>query len=200
MEQPEYCFLLIQHWSTCMTKSEWSGWMQAAGAIFALALAILLPVVQSWRRDRITRKAHLQTIAMDVRINERQASVYLTDHVKLPAYRLPLYGAKLALPALLAEGTLSTAQSTAMVQYYVDAESFNRSLDLAQDLRHQGDTGLLLEELGRSQVKARHLISANALSRYDEVIKALRKAGLGDKELGKIPADISVDHEATDQS
>jgi hypothetical protein len=194
-QQSEYCFLMIQHWSTCMTKGEWSGWMQAAGAIFALALAILLPVVQSWRRDRLVRKAHLQTIAMDVRINDRQASVYLTHKVGVPAYRLPLYGTLQALPALLAEGKLSTAQATAMVQYYVDAHSFNRSLDLAQALMHDGSNGLMLLELQRTRMKAEHLVPSTKLSRYDEIIKALRRAGLKDKELERIPADISVDDE-----
>lgn len=36
----EYCFLWIDHWSMCMTKSEWSGWMQAFGAVLALGIAI----------------------------------------------------------------------------------------------------------------------------------------------------------------
>ena len=36
----EYCFLWIDHWSTCMSKAEWSGWMQAIGAVLALFIAI----------------------------------------------------------------------------------------------------------------------------------------------------------------
>jgi hypothetical protein len=32
----EYCFLLIDHWSTCMTKGEWSGWVQGVGTILAI--------------------------------------------------------------------------------------------------------------------------------------------------------------------
>lgn len=34
----EYCFLWVDHWSMCMTKSEWSGWVQAIGVGVALAL------------------------------------------------------------------------------------------------------------------------------------------------------------------
>lgn len=33
---PEFCFLWITHWSTCMTKAEWSGWVQAIGTILAI--------------------------------------------------------------------------------------------------------------------------------------------------------------------
>lgn len=38
----EYCFLWIDHWSTCMTKNEWSGWMQAFGVVFTVASGIWL--------------------------------------------------------------------------------------------------------------------------------------------------------------
>lgn len=38
----EYCFLGINWWPTCMTKAEWSGWMQAIGSVVALAIAIWL--------------------------------------------------------------------------------------------------------------------------------------------------------------
>lgn len=43
---PEFCLLWIDHWTTCMTKSEWSGWAQALGAIAALAITLFL-----WRRS-----------------------------------------------------------------------------------------------------------------------------------------------------
>lgn len=36
----EYCFLYVEHWSTCMTKSEWASWAQALGSILALAVSL----------------------------------------------------------------------------------------------------------------------------------------------------------------
>jgi uncharacterized membrane protein len=53
----EYCLLWIDHWSMCMTKAEWSGWMQAIGSALALALAIGLPYIQK-------RKAELENYLM----------------------------------------------------------------------------------------------------------------------------------------
>lgn len=47
----EYCFLGIDHWSMCMTKGEWSGWMQAIGSLVALLIAIWIP-----RRERKLKK------------------------------------------------------------------------------------------------------------------------------------------------
>lgn len=38
----EYCFLGCQHWSMCMTKSEWSGWMQAISSVVAICASALL--------------------------------------------------------------------------------------------------------------------------------------------------------------
>ena len=56
MQLPEeYCFLWITHWSTCMTKAEWSGWVQAVGAIVALAVAIGLAAFQLWHSERMQR-------------------------------------------------------------------------------------------------------------------------------------------------
>lgn len=45
----EYCFLAKQDrwWTVCMTKAEWSGWMQAFGSVFALAVAIALPSIHA---------------------------------------------------------------------------------------------------------------------------------------------------------
>ncbi len=47
----EYCFLWISHWSTCMTKSEWSGWMQAISVVFVLGI----PWINSLRAKRKVR-------------------------------------------------------------------------------------------------------------------------------------------------
>lgn len=60
----EYCFLWIDWWPMCMTKAEWSGWMQAIGSALALAIAIGLPSYQK-------RKAEAENYAM-----ARQCVVY----------------------------------------------------------------------------------------------------------------------------
>ncbi len=43
----EYCLLWINWWPTCMTKSEWSGWLQFVGSILALFIAISIPYYQN---------------------------------------------------------------------------------------------------------------------------------------------------------
>lgn len=36
---PEYCLLWVDWWPLCMSKTEWSGWMQALGSIAAILIA-----------------------------------------------------------------------------------------------------------------------------------------------------------------
>lgn len=42
----EYCLLWVNWWATCLTKSEWAGWMQAVGAIVAIVFAYRLGQAQ----------------------------------------------------------------------------------------------------------------------------------------------------------
>lgn len=170
---PEYCLFWLDRWWTCMSKSEWSGWMQAIGAILALGLAVTIPVVQTWVARRRAIRGYFETIAMDVRLAEHQADVYLRSKIMVPAYRVPLHGMQTALPTLLAEGKLSGADATALAQWYVDAKSFNYCLDLTQELKNAG--GDWQREVNRIRLKAKHLVSGSRNSRFDAVVVVLRK-------------------------
>lgn len=63
----EYCLLGIDWWATCMTKAEWSGWMQAIGAIVALFIAIGIP----WSERRNKRIEESRRVAYDAAITVR---------------------------------------------------------------------------------------------------------------------------------
>lgn len=43
----EYCLFWWDWWPMCMTKAEWSGWMQAVGTFAAIVFAIALPFLQN---------------------------------------------------------------------------------------------------------------------------------------------------------
>jgi hypothetical protein len=75
---PEYCFLWIESWATCMTRSEWSGWMQFFGAFGALVVALWLPYLQA----RIGRANHF---SLAVACLSHQLSVF--DEIELFASR-----------------------------------------------------------------------------------------------------------------
>lgn len=47
MQPPEFCFLWINHWSTCMAKSEWASWLQAVFSVIAIAAATAIAARQN---------------------------------------------------------------------------------------------------------------------------------------------------------
>jgi len=100
----EYCFLWIDSWPTCMTKSEWSGWMQAFGSVAAIVGSVLLTerqirhdreatelaaqrdkeatelAAQRDRRKKIVRTTHhLIAITMDLKGRVDHVKKVLTD-------------------------------------------------------------------------------------------------------------------------
>lgn len=52
----EYCFLWIDWWASCLTKSEWAAWTQAVGSILALAVASAIAVWQVIARRRDSKQ------------------------------------------------------------------------------------------------------------------------------------------------
>jgi hypothetical protein len=55
MPTPEYCLLGIDWWPLCMTKAEWSGWMQAVFSVAAIVFAgafAMLPI-RAARQDQV---------------------------------------------------------------------------------------------------------------------------------------------------
>ncbi len=60
MDAPaEFCLFGLQHWSSCMTKAEWSGWAQAVGATVAVLIAIAVPLWMRWSDRRETNAVAL---------------------------------------------------------------------------------------------------------------------------------------------
>lgn len=63
MTQPaEYCFLLIDWWVTCHTKSDWAAWFQAIGAFLAIGAgaAGIYWQVHRQRRDDVHQRQQSQ--------------------------------------------------------------------------------------------------------------------------------------------
>ena len=81
MVTPEFCLFWINSDWTCMTRSEWSGWAQAIGALVAIGIAIAVPAwqhragrseLERQRRDTTLRFACL---ALGLLLNARSLLV-----------------------------------------------------------------------------------------------------------------------------
>lgn len=56
----EYCFLWINHWTTCMDKPSWASWIQAIGSIAAIVGSICLTRWQDRRSISLHGKREQQ--------------------------------------------------------------------------------------------------------------------------------------------
>jgi hypothetical protein len=56
----EYCFLGVETWATCMTKGEWSGWVQAFGSIAAIVGMFFLAKYQHYQQKKADAESRLQ--------------------------------------------------------------------------------------------------------------------------------------------
>lgn len=53
LDATEYCFLWIDHWATCMPRSEWAGWAQALVSTIAVVVAAIVVVWQIFVQRRL---------------------------------------------------------------------------------------------------------------------------------------------------
>ncbi|MVT30126.1 hypothetical protein GO496_24610 [Acidovorax citrulli] len=80
----EYCIAATRDywWTVCMTKAEWSGWVQAVGSILALAVAIAAPlIVECFQRCK-ERRAELAAADLSIRFH---TSIFETNEGMLRA-------------------------------------------------------------------------------------------------------------------
>ena len=70
-----YCLFFIDWWPLCMTKSEWSGWMQAVGSV----MAILAGFFVAERTLKIQSKLQLQREMEAKRIKDRMQFYIIAD-------------------------------------------------------------------------------------------------------------------------
>lgn len=156
-----------------LKASDWAAWLQAFGAVAGIGVAIWLPYAQRNQVLEAARTGQLETIAVDVTMAMRQARVYLNRRYVAPAYRLELNGRGQVLTSLLATGVLTSDDASHLVQFYVDASSFNFCLDRLQAKLDQGADHD--SEWRRALTKAEHLIPGTKLSRYDPAVRVLKR-------------------------
>ena len=102
MPATEYCFLWIDWWPLCMTKSEWSGWAQAIGAVLALAIAIAIPAKARLDARRDAKEAVLAFMArVTLALEDLRDVCMTTDWESFVTSRLLVQDAALAGDFLL---------------------------------------------------------------------------------------------------
>lgn len=93
MPAPEYCLLWIDWWPLCMTKAEWSGWVQAIGSVAAIGLSVW--VVQRQHRLELRRQAiadwHAKRVALQGALQTMSGVLGVADKVaNIARHRAPV--------------------------------------------------------------------------------------------------------------
>lgn len=134
---PEYCLLGIDWWPMCMTKGEWSGWMQAGGAVLAIAATwYITSAQQRAQRDKELRLAALDASTMLEEILSVRSSFVGVKGALDMMLRLP---DKVFAPSIL--GLSATASSINLRPLrdqdrlvHVGAEYLGRSASILQQI------------------------------------------------------------------
>jgi hypothetical protein len=184
-------------WTATQFWSNLPAWVQAIGSVAAIVAAVWIPQRQRSAEREETRVGHLEAIAVDIETARRMAQTYVRSEYKAPAYRLELVGRSTSLPALLTSGALNAGEATHLVQFYIDAVSFNHCLDrVAASLADE--SGLPIEqEISRATVKANHLIPGTERTRYTPAMAVVR-ANLPPEAIQRLKiaqGEISLDDE-----
>lgn len=132
-------------------------WMPLVASLCGVSVGFLLSQGKDWLSRRRRRRAHWAALGAELELCRRNAETYVHDRVLAPLYRLPTIAYKHSLPALLGEGAIAADEVSAVMQYFSEAETLNRGMDLAQGARASNDQKMLGEEVQRNVAKAKRL-------------------------------------------
>jgi hypothetical protein len=154
-------------------------WLPVVTTLLGVAAgAVLTHFATTWRelknRERI-RRGHFDALAAEIRIGGDLMAGYIRDDVLVPAYRVPLLTYQASLPPVLAEGILTEEDASALFRFRVNAEAFNRSIDLAE--RAFGNEKEVARQARRARTKARKGApgSAGLETHYDRAMAVMAK-------------------------
>jgi hypothetical protein len=148
-------------------------WEKAAiGAAFSMAGIVVgfsLNGITGLVREQRDCRGHWIGIRADIVAAGATAAGYLKGGVQAPAYRAPLAMYASSLAALLRAELVSEDDIGKLTRFFNNAESFNKSLDWAQDAL--GVEKKFEREVGRAELKARKI--ATGETQYREALECV---------------------------
>lgn len=129
-------------------------WTALIGVVAGFGLAA---GKETWDRHR-RLQAHWAALTAEVKFCNKIATIYSDAGIMAPSYRLPTIAYANSLPALLSDGDLSEGDALATAEFFVEVESLNRGLDMAQTARENHDNVMLNQEYSRNLGKAANLL------------------------------------------
>ncbi|RYE40801.1 MAG: hypothetical protein EOP24_39535 [Hyphomicrobiales bacterium] len=95
----EYCLkVLDQQWWTCLTKAEWSGWMQAISSVAAIGIAAFCIV---WQVGKQAKQATRERIEEDVRRLQSVAFALFMVRIEIERWKANIADIEASKPPVL---------------------------------------------------------------------------------------------------
>jgi hypothetical protein len=127
-------------------------------ALVGVVLGFILSAGKDWFVRRWRRKAHWAALRAEIEYCCHLAKTYLQDDIAAPLYRLPTAAYAHAFSALLADGVPTEPETRTIIQFFTEAHTLNRGLDLAQAARERDDKPARQAEFARNRLKAERLV------------------------------------------
>lgn len=144
----------------CAELASVSGVEKAAYAAVGVIVGFLLNELRSFLLRRRKHSAYWTALYTEIEYARGRAQMYLDDNIMAPLYRLPTSAFETCYPELLADGVLTEANTTALMAFFSEVETFNRGLDR---VGATDDEKAIEREYSRNRLKAQQLISTGAL-------------------------------------
>ena len=145
----EYCFLWIPHWSTCMTKAEWSGWVQAMAVTVTIGVPFIFGIMGKFRKRKILidrLSGFIKSVHHVVKSVENNDLVMSRNKsVKQSMFEFR----RVIINMINSEDHVKKISASFGDDYYSEVVDFFRAVNMAE-----GDVGKFLGEPGKNQSAA----------------------------------------------
>jgi hypothetical protein len=151
-----------------MATTPW--WVQVVSALVSVSVGFALSEMKGTLSRRRKLASYWSALRFEAEFASARAKTYLIDKAEAPLSRASTSVYETCFSELLSEGSLTAADSAALMAFYSEIETFNRGLDRVASA--EGSQERQREYL-RNRLKAERLIEDAAL--YSAAIAAIER-------------------------
>ena len=141
-----------------------SGWDRvlfgAVGGAVGVLLGFGLTEFKNWLVRKRKHGSYWRAIRAEVDFARHRAQTLIDDKIAAPLYRLPDLFFKNCYPELLSDGSLTEAETVALMSFFTEVEALNRGLDMSAEADNDEERNALHR---RNVQKANALVSDGVL-------------------------------------
>lgn len=152
-------------------------WTSLLGVVVGAGLAFGIAEYRDAKERSRKRRGNFEALAVEIQICGELADGYLKGGVMAPAYRMPLTAYNKCFADLLTDGVLASAETNAVIRFYINVAAFNFAVDQAQIALMKRDddepTPRSRREASRAMLKASNICRSS--EQYGAAIGVMRQ-------------------------